>query len=398
MTVAVGLGCGAFKHGAFNSRAKYHYTPDDDEYLTRHLLVTDHYLRWMAAKSKGSRMQRIRNGLVCQREESVERRTFVAAASVGALVTGPLARLAHAQRGSKSAVTSGGSASFTTALIDVAGNKVFYRRYGQGPAILMVHGFPRTSLMWRFLAPKLAGNHTVVCVDLRGYGRSGIPASADDHFPYSKRAMAKELVDAMVQLGFATFTLIGHDRGGRVAYRMALDHPKNVERLAVFDVIPILEAWSRSDARFARTYWPWSLLSQKQPLPESYLLGAPRAVFDNPFGQGSFGPEILEEYVSTYRDPARVHAICEEYRAAATIDVEHDRADKEASNRIECPMLHLWAEGGPLDTFYAKDGGPLSIWRQWAPRAQGQAMNGGHFFPEENSDGTAALINQFLAS
>jgi haloacetate dehalogenase len=210
--------------------------------------------------------------------------------------------------------------------------------------------------------------------------------------------MAKELVDAMAKLGFPTFTLIGHDRGGRVAYRMALDHSKNVERLAVFDVIPILEAWSRSDARFALAYWPWILLSQKQPLPESYLLGAPTAVFSNPFGQGSFGPEILEEYLSTFRDPARVHAICEEYRAAATIDVEHDRADKGASKRIDCPMLHLWAEGGPLDSFYSKAGGPLGIWRQWAPRVQGQAMKGGHFFPEDDPDHTAALINQFLAS
>ncbi|HEY9227209.1 MAG TPA: alpha/beta hydrolase, partial [Gemmatimonadaceae bacterium] len=168
-------------------------------------------------------------------------------------------------------------------------------------------------------------------------------------------------------------------------------------RLAVFDVIPILEAWSRTDARFAQTYWPWILLSQKDPLPESYLLGAPKAVFFNPFGQGSFGPEILDEYVSTYRDPARVHGICEEYRAAATIDVVHDRADKEASRRIECPMLHLWAEGGPLDTFYANEGGPLGIWRQWAPRVEGQAMKGGHFFPEENSDDTAGLVEKFLA-
>ena len=272
------------------------------------------------------------------------------------------------------------------------------RRYGKGPAILLVHGFPRTSLMWRFLAPKLAETHTVICVDLRAYGHSGIAPSTDDHFPYSKRAMAKELVDVMAKLGFPTFTLIGHDRGGRVSYRMALDHPKNVERLAVFDVIPILEAWSRSDARFAQTYWPWILLSQKEPLPEKYLLGAPEAVFRNPFGQGSFGPEILEEYVSTFREPARVHGICEEYRAAATIDVEHDRADKEASRRIECPMLHLWAEGGPLDTFYAKDGGPLGIWRQWAPAAQGQAIKGGHFFPEENPAGTALLVKQFLAA
>jgi haloacetate dehalogenase len=160
---------------------------------------------------------------------------------------------------------------------------------------------------------------------------------------------------------------------------MALDHPDSVERLAVFDVIPILEAWNRTDARFAQTYWPWILLSQKEPLPESYLLGAPKAVFDNPFGHGTFGSEILEEYASTYHEPARVHGICEEYRAAATIDVEHDRADKEASRGIECPMLHLWAEGGPLDTFYAKDGGPLGIWRQWAPSVHGQAMKGGLF-------------------
>jgi haloacetate dehalogenase len=317
----------------------------------------------------------------------VERRTFLTATSVGALIGAPPAPLANTQHA---------PASFETAKIDVAGNQIFYRRYGQGPAILMVHGFPRTSLMWRHVARKLAADHTVVCADLRGYGRSGIPASSDDHFPYSKRAMAKELVEAMSKLGFPTFTLIGHDRGGRVAYRMALDHPKNVDRLAVFDVIPILEAWNRSDARFAQTYWPWILLSQKEPLPESYLLGAPKAVFDNPFGQGSFGLEILEEYVSTYRDPARVHGICEEYRAAATIDVEHDHVDKTASRRIECPMLHLWAEGGPLDTFYAKDGGPLSIWRQWAPRVQGQAMKGGHFFPEENPDDTAALVDQFL--
>ena len=150
--------------------------------------------------------------------------------------------------------------------------------------------------------------------------------------------------------------------------------------------------------RFAQTYWPWTLLSQKEPLPEKYLLGAPEAVFHNPFGQGSFGPEILEQYVSTYREPARVHGICEEYRAAATIDVEHDRADKEGSRRIECPMLHLWAEGGPLDTFYAKDGGPLGIWQQWAPHAQGLAMKGGHFFPEENPADTALLVKQFLSA
>ncbi len=286
---------------------------------------------------------------------------------------------------------------FETSQVKVSENTIFVRRYGKGPAILLVHGFPRTSLMWRFLAPKLADNHTVISVDLRAYGRSGIPVSTADHFPYSKRAMADELVNVMMELGFSSFVLIGHDRGGRVCYRLALDHPKNVERLAVFDVIPILEAWSRSDARFAQTYWPWILLSQPSPLPESYLLGAPRAVFDNPFGQGSFSPEILDEYVSTFRDPARVHGICEEYRAAASIDIEHDRVDKVASKRIECPMLHLWASGGPLDTFYEKEGGPLGIWRQWASDVQGRPMKGGHFFPEENPDATAALVKQFLS-
>jgi haloacetate dehalogenase len=330
----------------------------------------------------------------------LERRSFLGAlagASLGVLSEGIFTEFPTAHDKAQAGASSADQVSFETSQVEVSGNTIFLRRYGKGPAILLVHGFPRSSLMWRFLAPKLAENHTVICIDLRAYGRSGIPASTDDHFPYSKRAMAKELVEVMDRLGFPTFTLIGHDRGGRVSYRLALDHPKKVERLAVFDVIPILEAWSRSDARFAQTYWPWILLSQKASLPESYLLGAPKAVFDNPFGHGSFGTEILDEYVSTYRDPARLHGICEEYRAAATIDVEHDRADKEASRRIECPMLHLWAEGGPLDTFYTNDGGPLGIWRQWAPRAQGQSMKGGHFFPEENPDDTAVLVKQFLS-
>jgi len=321
----------------------------------------------------------------------------LSAASLGVVLNGSALQPAGAQTGPQAGSNLTGQLPFETTQVKVSGNTIFVRRYGKGPPILMVHGFPRTSLMWRFLAPKLAEKHTVICVDLRAYGQSGVPASTANHFPYSKRAMGNELVEVMSQLGFPSFALIGHDRGGRVSYRLTLDHPQAVECLAVFDVIPILEAWARSDARFAQTYWPWILLSQKDPLPESYLLGAPDAVFHNPFGQGSFGPEILDEYVSTYREAARVHGICEEYRAAATIDVEHDRADKEAGKRIECPMLHLWAQGGPLDNFYGKDGGPLGIWRQWAPRADGQAVKGGHFFPEENPDDTGALVTKFLA-
>jgi haloacetate dehalogenase len=205
----------------------------------------------------------------------MKRRHFIGgltAASLGVLLEGSLTECPHAQSTAQGGTSVAGQAPFKTSQVEVSRNTIFVRRYGKGPAILMVHGFPRTGLMWRFLAPRLAENHTVICVDLRAYGRSGIPASTGDHFPYSKRAMAAELVGVMDRLLFPMFTLIGHDRGGRVSYRMALDHPKNVERLAVFDVIPILEAWSRSDARFAKTYWPWILLSQEQPLPENYLV------------------------------------------------------------------------------------------------------------------------------
>jgi haloacetate dehalogenase len=330
---------------------------------------------------------------------NIERRTFVraiTAASGAALSLALLSQRAAAQSPDK--VSPAGSGRFETAEIKVDDNTIFIRRYGNGSPLLMVHGFPRTSLMWRHVAPHLASNHTVICVDLRGYGRSGVPASTEDHYPYTKRAMANELVALMDKLGFAKFDLVGHDRGGRVSYRLALDHPEKVQRLAVFDVIPISEAWGHADARFAMTYWPWSLLSQKAPVPEKYLLGAPGAVFDNAFGQGSFGPEIRSEYMETYRDSDRVHAICEEYRAAATLDIEHDKADQKESRRITCPMLHLWATGGPLDTFYERDGGALGIWRKWADNVHGQAIKGGHFFPEENPMETAELLNKFLST
>jgi haloacetate dehalogenase len=329
----------------------------------------------------------------------IERRTFVraiTAVSGAALSAALLPQRAAAQPLEK--VTSAASDHFETADIKAGDSTIFIRRYGNGSPLLMVHGFPRTSLMWRHVAPHLASNHTVICVDLRGYGRSGVPASAEDHYPYTKRAMANELVAVMDKLGFAKFDLVGHDRGGRVSYRLALDHPEKVQRLAVFDVIPISEAWGHADAKFAMTYWPWSLLSQKAPLPENYLLGAPGAVFDNPFGQGSFGPEVRTEYTETYRDPARVHAICEEYRAAATLDIAHDEMDRKESRRITCPMLHLWAAGGPLDIFYEQEGGALGIWRKWADNVQGQAVKGGHFFPEENPAETTEILSKFLSA
>ena len=329
----------------------------------------------------------------------IERRTFVqvmTAASGAALSPALLPRRAAGQSPDNS--TSNASDHFETKEIKTDDNTIFIRRYGSGSPLLMVHGFPRTSLMWRHVAPHLAGDRTVICVDLRGYGRSGVPASTEDHYPYTKRTMANELVAVMDKLGFSKFDLVGHDRGGRVSYRLALDHPEKVQRLAVFDVLPISEAWGHADAKFAMTYWPWSLLSQKAPLPEKYLIGAPDAVFDNPFGQGSFGPEVKAEYIETYRDPARVHAICEEYRAAATLDIEHDKADQKEGRRIKCPMLHLWASGGPLDTFYEQNGGALGIWKKWADNVQGRAVKGGHFFPEENPTDTTELLTKFLSA
>jgi haloacetate dehalogenase len=329
----------------------------------------------------------------------IERRTLLRAitAASGAVVTSAVLS-GHAAAQQPDEIKTSVPGHFETADIKVGDNTIFIRRYGKGSPLLMVHGFPRTSLMWRHVAPQLADNHTVICVDLRGYGRSGVPSSAEDHYPYSKRAMASELVAVMDKLGFAKFDLVGHDRGGRVSYRLALDHPQNVRRLAVFDVIPISEAWARADAKFAMNWWPWSLLMQKAPLPEKYLLGAPDAAFDNPLGAGSFGPEIKAEYLETYRDPERVHAVCEEYRAAAGIDIEHDKKDREESRKIVCPMLHLWSAGGPLDTFYEKDGGALGIWRKWADNVQGQAIKGGHFFPEENPTETTELLKKFLAA
>ncbi len=294
-------------------------------------------------------------------------------------------------------VAKGASDNFETAEIKVDDNSIFIRRYGSGSPLLLVHGFPRTSLMWRDVAPRLARTHTVICVDLRGYGRSGVPASTEDHYPYTKRAMANELVAVMDKLGFDKFDLAGHDRGGRVSYRLALDHPEKVRRLAVLDVIPISEAWGHADAKFAMTFWPWGLFSQKAPLPEKYISAEPGAVFDNPFGSGSFGPEERAEYTATLSDPARAHAICEEYRAAASLDIDHDKADRKQSRRITCPMLHLWAADGPLDTFYEDHGGPLRIWRKWADNVQGQAMRGGHFFPEDNPTETSDILHDFFA-
>jgi len=291
---------------------------------------------------------------------------------------------------------------FQAAEIDTGETSIFARWSGSGPPVLLLHGFPQTLLMWRGVAPLLTRHFTVVCADLRGYGRSGCPISTADHAPYSKRAMARDMVVVMERLGFPRFSVAGHDRGGRVAYRLALDHPDRVERLAVLDILPTETAWGRADARFALGYWPWVLLAQPEPLPERMLSAAPEAVIDNALSDwGSpstvFPREVKEVYVEALRDPAHIHAICEEYRAAATLDREHDRADRAQGRRMACPLLVVWSARGGLETWYAESGGPIEIWGAWSAHVEGHALDAGHFFPEEAAEQTAHALSGFFA-
>jgi haloacetate dehalogenase len=291
---------------------------------------------------------------------------------------------------------------FEMAEIQTGETSIFVRWSGSGTPILLLHGFPQTHLMWRHVAPLLARRFTVVCADLRGYGRSGCPASTPDHAPYAKRAMARDMVAVMEQLGFPRFSVAGHDRGGRVAYRLALDHPDRVERLAVLDILPTATAWERADARLALAYWPWSLLAQAEPLPERLIAAVPDAVVDDALGgwgspSAVFGPQVRAAYVEALRDPAHVHAICEEYRAAATLDRQHDDEDCRNGRRISCPVLALWSSPGALSEWYGEAGGPLALWRNWGDDVQGGPLNAGHFFPEEIPDETADALSKFLS-
>ena len=293
---------------------------------------------------------------------------------------------------------------FESSVIDTGPSTIHVKRGGSGPPLLLLHGFPETLAMWRDIAPLLAERFAVVCADLRGYGRSGCPPSAEDHAPYSKRELARDMVAVMAQLGFERFSIAGHDRGGRVAYRAALDHPELVERLAVLDVVPIDAAWDRADARLALGFWPWSLLAQPEPFPERLVGAAAEAVIDQAlsFEWGTpaetFDHDTRAEYLAQLRDPDHLHAICEEYRAAAGIDREHDVADRERGRRIACPVLALWSGAGPLGSWYIDDGGPLEIWRELAPDVTGRPVEGGHFFPEEHPQDTARLLAAFFAA
>jgi haloacetate dehalogenase len=281
---------------------------------------------------------------------------------------------------------------------ELAEVRIRFRSGGSGPPLLLLHGNPQTHMMWHRIAPALAGRFTVVAADLRGYGGSSKPASAPDHAPYSKRVMAADQLALMRSLGFERFAVVGHDRGGRVAYRMALDHPENVGRLAVLDILPTLEHYRRADMRFAMAYWHWFFLPQPFPLPERLIGADPEGFFRRNWpaaGQppAFFARQALEDYWEAFSDPATVHAICDDYRAGATIDCGHDEADFGV-RKIACPVLALWASKGILPRLYD----PLAVWRDWAADVRGQAITGGHYMAEENPTETLAALLPFLTS
>jgi haloacetate dehalogenase len=288
---------------------------------------------------------------------------------------------------------------FETRTIDTGRGAIHARVGGDGPPLLCLHGYPETHLMWHSTAPALAERHTVVCADLPGYGDSFRPAPAEDHSAHSKRAMASDLVQAMGALGFERFAVAGHDRGARVAYRMALDHPERVERLAVMDVVPTGEIWARADATFALGYWHWAFLAQAAPLPERLIDAAPDAFFDTAVvrmgiepGADRFPDEVLDAYRRRLHDPASVEAMCEDYRAGATVDRAADDADR--GRTIACPTLVLWGAKGALPVFYDD---PLAIWRDWCDDVRGRAVDAGHIQVEDRPEEVAGELLEFLA-
>ncbi|HEX3825779.1 MAG TPA: alpha/beta hydrolase [Sporichthyaceae bacterium] len=287
-------------------------------------------------------------------------------------------------------------ADFRHTRIQVPGVEIAVWSAGAGPPVLMLHGYPQTHAMWHRVAPVLAERFTVVAPDLRGYGASGKPPGSATHIEYAKRTMAADQVAVMDALGFDRFALVGHDRGGRVGHRLALDHPDRVERLAVLDIVPTLEVFRTTDEHLARAYFHWFFLAQPYDLPERligadpeyFLRFALRAWSGHP---DSFDPGVVEEYVTAFRDPATVHASCEDYRAAASIDLEHDEADLD--RRVACPVLVLWGGRG----FVARRYDVLECWGRRAERVSGAALDCGHFVPEEAPERTAAALEEFLA-
>lgn len=293
------------------------------------------------------------------------------------------------------------TSNFTETIVDTGEARIFVSHGGSGPPLALLHGFPETHMMWRDIAPILARSFSVVAMDLRGYGQSSCPDSDPEHSAYSKRSFARDVLTVMERLGRRRFSVAGHDRGGRVAYRLALDHPECIDRLAVLDIVVGRDAWERADARLALSFWPWSLLAQPAPLPERILETAANVIIEDAVSQwgsshSAFPAAVRAAYADALSSPEHAHAICEEYRAAATIDRRHDEADFEAGKKINCPTLALWAANSALDNWYRDVDGPLGLWRRWANDVSGDAVEGGHFFPEVYPIETANRLCAFF--
>ena len=266
---------------------------------------------------------------------------------------------------------------------------------GSGSPVLLLHGCPQTSVMWREVASTLAHRFTVVAPDLRGYGESSHPVGHADHSNYSFRAMALDQVHLMDALDFAEFRVAGHDRGGRVAHRLALDHPERVQRLAVLDILPTLTMYAHTDRTFATAYWEWFFFTQDAGFPEALIGAAPEAFLDHELGElrqrGVITEDAWQAYVTALADPSAVHGMCEDYRAAATIDLEHDRHD--LSRRVECPLLVLWGTENVVWRPYDM----LRVWQERAVDVTGRGLPCGHYLAEEEPGLTASLLAEFFA-
>ncbi len=288
---------------------------------------------------------------------------------------------------------------FQVRRIETPRGPVLARTGGDGPPLLLLHGYPETHLMWHPVAAMLAERFTVVAADLPGYGGSFRPPVTDDHAGHAKRALAADLVATMAALGHDTFAVAGHDRGGRVAYRMALDHPGAVTRLAVLDIVPTADVWRHADAAFALGYWHWAFLAQPAPLPERLISGDPDGfwIAAERMGLKPGDPRYPDTVLAAYRaqldDPAFVTAMCEDYRAGAGIDREYDEADR-GRRTIACPVRSLWGADGSLPRFYSD---PLEPWRAYAPRLSGRAIEGAsHFLVEDAPEDVGADLAAFL--
>lgn len=279
---------------------------------------------------------------------------------------------------------------FALEMIELPEATLRVRHGGSGPPVMLLHGHPRTHATWHRVAPLLAEDHTVVCPDLRGFGRSSKPADTPDHAGSSKRAKARDCVALMQRLGFDRFAIAGHDRGAYTAFRAAMDHPDRISHLAVLDAVPILEALERCDARFAQAWWHWFFFGQKGK-PERAILADPDAWYSATAEQ--MGTEAYADYREAIHDPETVHGMIEDYRAGLGIDREHDTEDRRAGRRIECPTLVLWSQRDDLEQLY---GDVLAVWRPWARDLTGHGLDCGHHMAEEAPEALADALRRFL--